>query len=167
MSLETIRRLNNLFNVFDEKELLGEEELLDVFEKIKAFSKEDRPIWGENCLVRKGVSSKEGMVFIYYIPGAYKENIELIYKNGTEDSSFIVLKAKNDYLCSDEESNSDDLIYYSISNFKMGIGTSSMNYVSKLDFDNIKAEFVSGVLKVVIPFKEDDILYKSNKIEIK
>ena len=97
---------------------------------------------------------KEGKYFIEMdIPGFDKKDIDLDLDNG-----YLTITASHENKVDEEEKN---YIRKERTSFK----SSRKFYLGEVDEENIKAEFNNGILKIVVPKKEEIITKKKIEIE--
>lgn len=100
------------------------------------------------------IYEKEGKYFIEMdIPGFDKKDIDLDLDNG-----YLTITASHENKVDEEEKN---YIRKERTSFK----SSRKFYLGEVDEENIKAEFNNGILKIVVPKKEEIITKKKIEIE--
>ena len=99
------------------------------------------------------IYEKDGNYFIEMdVPGCSKEDIDLDLDNG-----YLTVSVSHEDSINDEGKNY-------IRRERSSVKSSRKFYLGEVDENNIKAEFTNGILKIVVPKKEEVITKK--KIEI-
>ena len=100
------------------------------------------------------IYEKEGKYFIEMdVPGFDKKDIDLDLDNG-----YLTISASHENNIDEEEKN---YIRKERTSFK----STRKFYLGEVDEENIKAEFNNGILKIIVPKKEEVITKKKIEIE--
>ncbi|MGE5356269.1 MAG: Hsp20/alpha crystallin family protein [Deltaproteobacteria bacterium] len=102
------------------------------------------------------INSENGSELKIAVPGIKKEEIKINIENN-------ILKIESNKETEEKLSKTSSYLIkeFDYSNFKTEYKISD-----KVDFDKIEAKFSDGILSVFLPYKKEDIIEKTRKIEL-